>query len=200
MGFGVLRVINEDRVAPARGFSTHGHRDMEILTYVLAGALAHRDNLGNASTIRPGDVQRMSAGSGIMHSEVNPSPHEPVHLLQIWLLPHTQGLPPSYEERHFDAASKQGRLALLASSDGREGSVSWHTDATLYAGLFDGDAPFVWDMPVGRRVFVHLARGCLTVQGQRLQAGDAMALTDGVTLVLSEGEQAEVLVFDAGPL
>ncbi len=200
MGFGLLRVINEDRVAPARGFATHGHRDMEILTYVLEGALAHRDSLGNASTIRPGDVQRMSAGSGIMHSEANPSSHEPLHLLQIWLLPHTTGLPPSYDERHFDAASKQGRLVLLASTDGREGSVTWHTDAALYAGLFHGDAPFEWDMPKGRRVYVHLARGRLNVQGTTLDAGDAMALTEGGTLTFSDGEQAEVLVFDAGPL
>ncbi len=205
MGFGLLRVINEDRVAPARGFSTHGHRDMEILTYVLEGALAHKDSLGNASTIRPGDVQRMSAGSGIMHSEVNPDVNAPVHLLQIWLLPHTQGIAPGYEQQHVGDEPKQGRLALLASPDGREGSVVWHTDAALYAGLFDSGQPaYTWPMPAGRRVYVHLARGRLTVQGQPLAAGDALAIVpdgqDAAALVLSEGEQAEVLVFDAGPV
>lgn len=215
MGFGLLRVINEDRVAPARGFATHGHSDMEILTYVLEGALAHRDSLGNASTIRPGDVQRMSAGSGIKHSEVNPEAHQPVHLLQIWLLPHTQGIAPGYEQRFVDDEQKQGRLALLASPDGRDGAIVWHTDAALYAGLFDselpgvssggkGQSPYTWMMPAGRRVYVHLARGQLTVQGQVLNAGDALAIVpDSPTsapLVISEGDQAEVLVFDAGPV
>ena len=215
LGFGLLRVINEDRVAPARGFATHGHSDMEILTYVLEGALAHRDSLGHASTIRPGDVQRMSAGSGIKHSEVNPDPHQPVHLLQIWLLPHTAGIAPGYEQRHVGDEPKRGRLALLASPDGKDGSVVWHTDAALYAGLFDSSLPgvasggqgqpaYVWTMPAGRRVYVHLARGQLTVQGRVLSAGDALAIVpesqEEARLVLSDGEQAEVLVFDAGPV
>jgi len=205
MGFGNLRVINEDRVAPGRGFATHGHSDMEILTYVLEGALAHRDSLDNASTILPGDVQRMSAGSGIRHSEVNPSPRDGLHLLQIWFIPHTQGIEPGYEQRHVSAEQKQGHLKLLASPDGRDESVVWHTDASLYAGLFDeADADYTWKMPQGRGFYVHLARGQLTVQGQVLNAGDALTVlpTDDAdnTLTFSDGQGAEVLVFDAGPL
>jgi quercetin 2,3-dioxygenase len=207
MGFGNLRVINEDRVAPGRGFATHGHSDMEILTYVLEGALAHRDSLGNASTILPSDVQRMSAGSGIRHSEVNPSLRDGLHLLQIWVIPHTRGIAPGYEQRHVSAAQKQGHLKLLASVDGREESVVWHADASLYAGLFnDGAANYTWTMPAGRGIYVHLARGELTVQGHALKAGDALTIVPSDaraadnTLTFSKGQHAEVLVFDAGPL
>lgn len=207
MGFGYLRVINEDRVAAGRGFATHGHSDMEILTYVLEGALAHRDSLGHASTILPGDVQRMSAGSGIKHSEVNPSPRDGLHLLQIWVIPHTRGIAPGYEQQHVSAEEKRGRLKLLASTDGREESVVWHADASLYAGLFDeGDADHTWTMPAGRGIYVHLARGQLTVQGHTLKAGDAITVVptnaeaETNTLTFSDGQHAEVLVFDAGPL
>lgn len=210
MGFGLLRVINEDRVAPGRGFAMHGHQDMEILTYVLEGALAHRDSLGNASVIRPGDVQRMSAGSGIRHSEVNPDMHQGVHLLQIWLLPHTQGIAPGYAQQAVDRERMKGRLLLLASPEGRDGSVVWHTHASLYAGLFDQGLPggagqddVRVPLPAGRRWYVHLARGALQVQGQTMAAGDALAWVpdahEVAELVIGQGQQAEVLVFDAGP-
>ena len=196
MGFGPLRVINEDRVAPARGFGMHGHRDMEIVTYVLEGQLAHRDNLGNGATILPGDVQRMSAGTGIMHSEVNPSPREPVHLLQIWIQPKTQGIAPGYEQKHFDAADKRGKLRLVASPDGAEGSVTIHSDASIYAGLFDGDEHAEVPLDPARKAYVQVARGRIEVMGQALAQGDAIKIEGETLLTLARGEAAEVLVFD----
>jgi len=196
MGFGPLRVINEDRVQAGRGFGSHGHRDMEIITYILEGALAHKDSMGNGSTIRPGDVQRMSAGSGVMHSEFNPSKDEPTHLLQIWIEPDRRGVEPSYEETHFPVESRQGRLRLIASSDGREGSVTIHQDAAVYATLLDGEQAVTHAVAVGRRVYVHVARGEVVVNGQPLSAGDALMAEDERQLALEHGRGAEVLVFD----
>ena len=196
MGFGPLRVINEDRVEPGRGFGMHGHRDMEIVTYVLEGQLAHRDNLGNGATILPGDVQRMSAGTGIMHSEVNPSVHEPVHLLQIWIMPTQAGIQPGYEQKHFESQDKRGRLRLVASKDGREGSVTIHADAAIFSGLFDGDEQAEVPLEPARKAYVQVARGAITVQGQRLEQGDALKLQGESVLRLEDGEGAEVLVFD----
>ncbi|SHK55682.1 pirin family protein [Paraburkholderia terricola] len=198
--FGPLRVINEDRVAGGQGFGAHGHRDMEIVTYVLDGALAHRDSMGNGSTIRYGDVQRMSAGTGVMHSEFNASPEEPVHLLQIWVIPQRAGDPPGYEEKHFDAADKRGRLRVIASPDGRDGSVTIHADASIHAALIDGAEEARFALPQGRQAYVHVARGALTVNGEALQAGDAAKLTGVDTVTLEKGEDAEVLLFDLGPL
>jgi quercetin 2,3-dioxygenase len=194
--FGVLRVINEDRVAPGRGFGTHAHRDMEIISYVLDGALEHRDSMGNGSVMRPGDVQRMSAGTGVQHSERNPSADHPVHFLQIWLRPDHAGLRPDYEQKHFDAAEKRGRLRLVVSPDGADGSVRMNQDARLYAGLFDGNERATLDLASGRHAYVHLVRGALTVNEMRLAAGDALKLTDIQGLALSGGADAEVLVFD----
>lgn len=196
MGFGPLRVINEDRVAPGRGFGTHGHRDMEIVTYVLEGQLAHRDNLGNGATILPGDVQRMSAGSGIMHSEVNPDQRDPVHLLQIWIMPTENGIQPGYEQKHFGAGDKRGKLRLVASNDGRDGSVTIHADAAILSGLFDGDEKAELELNPARKAYVQVARGAITVQGQRLEQGDALKLQGESLLKLEAGEDAEVLVFD----
>jgi redox-sensitive bicupin YhaK (pirin superfamily) len=197
MGFGALRVINEDRVQPGQGFGTHGHRDMEIISYVLEGGLAHQDSMGNGSVIRPGDVQRMSAGTGVRHSEYNASDKDPVHFLQIWIEPDKRGVAPSYEEKHFDAASKRGRLRLIASADGREGSVRIHQDAELYAALVDGRESVTLEPKPGRRVYVHLVRGAAEVNGQPLQAGDAMKLTGADNKVrIEKGRDAEVLVFD----
>jgi redox-sensitive bicupin YhaK (pirin superfamily) len=195
-GFGPLLVINEDRVQPGKGFGTHGHRDMEIVSYVLAGALEHKDSIGNGSVIRPGDVQRMSAGTGVRHSEFNPSPREPVHFLQIWIQPAVAGIPPGYEEKHFDAPSKRGRLRLVASPDGRDGSVTVHQDACLYATLLDGAERAVHALAPGRKGYVHVARGRVTANGQALAAGDALKTTDVAELVLEDGADAEVLVFD----
>src|SRR5258708_5851663 len=166
MGFGPLRVINEDRVQPGKGFGTHGHRDMEIISYVLEGELAHKDSMGNGSVIRPGDVQRMSAGTGVHHSEFNPSPKNPVHFLQIWIEPDKRGVQPGYEEKHFDAASKRGKLRLIASSDGRDGSVRIQQDADLYATLLEGGDVLEHSLAKGRRAYVHVARGHVTVNGQ----------------------------------
>jgi redox-sensitive bicupin YhaK (pirin superfamily) len=194
--FGALRVINEDRVAPGRGFGTHPHRDMEIVSYVLAGELAHRDSMGTGSVIRPGDVQRMSAGTGVFHSENNPSPTQPVHFLQIWIQPDRQGVQPEYEQKHFDASEKRGRLRLVVSGDGAEGSLTMHQDARVYAGLFDGDEAATLAVAAGRRVYVHLVRGELTVQGTRLGGGDALKLTAVTQVDLRDGRDAEVLVFD----
>jgi redox-sensitive bicupin YhaK (pirin superfamily) len=194
--YGPLRVINEDRVQPGMGFGTHGHRDMEIISYVLSGELAHQDSIGNGSTIRPGDVQRMSAGSGIRHSEFNPSAHEPVHFLQIWIQPNVFGGRPSYEEKHFAEEQKRGRLRLIASADGAEGSVRIQQDARLYAGLFDGPEQAALELAPGRRAYVHLARGEAMVNGQRLQAGDALKLADEAQLRIAEGRAAEILLFD----
>jgi len=196
MGFGPLRLINEDRIAPGTGFGTHGHRDMEILSYVLEGALAHRDSMGNGSVIRPGDVQRMSAGRGVQHSEFNHEKQGATHFLQIWIEPNLRGSDPGYEEKHFDEASKRGRLALIASPDGREGSVRIHQDAIVYAGLFDGDEAAGLEIPAGRRLYVHVARGEIAVNGHRLCAGDAAKLSGEHRLSLDGGHAAEVLVFD----
>ena len=195
MGFGPLRVINEDRVAPGAGFGTHGHRDMEIVSYVLDGALAHKDSMGNGSTIVPGDVQRMSAGTGVMHSEFNRDAARVTHFLQIWIEPERRGLAPSYEQKHFTAEEKRGRLRLIASPDGAQGSVRVHQDARLYAGLFDGAERARLEVAPGRRSYVHVARGHLSVNGERLDAGDALK-TDARSLEIADGEGAEVLVFD----
>ena len=196
MGFGHLRVINEDRIQPGTGFGTHGHRDMEIISYVLEGALAHKDSMGNGSTIVPGDVQRMSAGKGVLHSEFNQARDGVTHFLQIWIEPNVSGIAPSYEQKHFDAASKRGKLRLLASPDGRDGSVTIHQDALLYAVLLDGTDRVVRRMRPGRRAYVHVARGTLTANGQALEAGDALKAAGAAELVLEQGRDAEVLVFD----
>lgn len=196
MGFGPLRVINEDRVAPGMGFGTHGHRDMEIISYVLEGELAHRDSMGNGSVIRPGDVQRMSAGRGVMHSEFNHAKTETTHFLQIWIQPDRTGIDPSYEEKRFEAADKRGRLRLVASPDGTDGSVVIHQDARVYAGTFDGDETAVLQVGAGRRAYIHVARGDVAVNGQKLGAGDAVMLTDEQSAALANGRAAEVLAFD----
>lgn len=196
MQYGPLRVINEDRIAPGRGFGTHGHRDMEIVTYVLDGGLSHRDSMGNGSTISPGDVQRMSAGTGVMHSEFNASKDAPLHLLQIWILPKRQGDQPGYEEKRFEEADKRGRLRVVASPDGRDGSVTIHSDASIHAGLFDGDERAQFALPAGRRAYVHVARGAVTVNGNALQAGDAAMIADVDTVTVENGDAAEVLLFD----
>lgn len=200
MHFGPLRVINEDRIAGGQGFGTHGHRDMEIVTYVLDGALAHRDSMGNGSTIRHGDVQRMSAGTGVRHSEFNASPDEEVHLLQIWVLPQRAGDQPGYEEKRFDAADKRGRLRVVASPDGRDGSVTIHSDASIYAALIDGAEHAALPLQAGRQAYVHVARGALTVNGEALGAGDAAMITDASQVTLEKGAAAEVLVFELGSL
>ncbi|KDC35683.1 pirin family protein [Bordetella bronchiseptica] len=196
MGFGPLRVINDDRIAAGRGFGTHGHRDMEIITYVLDGAIAHKDSMGSGSTIRPGDVQRMSAGRGVMHSEFNPQPDAATHMLQIWIEPDVAGIAPEYEEKRFPEADKRGRLRQLVSPDGADGSLRIHQDARLYAGLFDGTESAELPLAAGRRSWVHVARGSLVVNGQRLGAGDGLALQDEAAVRLGDGEGAEVLVFD----
>ena len=206
MGVGNLRVINEDRIAPGTGFGTHGHRDMEIVSYVLDGALAHKDSMGNGTAgtaesgvMRPGDVQRMSAGTGVRHSEFNHAADQPTHFLQIWLLPQRAGIEPGYEQKHFDAAAKRGRLALVASPDGREGSVTIHADASLRAGLFSGDERAELPLDPQRISYVHLVRGSLRVNDRQLQGGDALRLDHESTLLLEGGEDAEVLVFDLAP-
>jgi redox-sensitive bicupin YhaK (pirin superfamily) len=196
MGFGNLRVINEDRIAPGTGFGTHGHRDMEIVSYVVDGALAHRDNMGNGTTIVPGEVQRMSAGRGVMHSEYNHASNAETHFLQIWILPSRRGIEPGYEQKAFDAAAKRGRLRLVASADGRDGSVTVHADAALYAGLFDGGESARLAIAADRLAYVHLVRGALRANGQSLRAGDALKLDGEPQLVLDQGRDAEVLVFD----
>ena len=194
--FGPLRVINEDRVTPSQGFGTHSHRDMEIISYVLKGELAHKDSTGTSSTIRPGDVQRMSAGRGVQHSEFNPSASEGVHFLQIWIQPNVRGVAPSYEEKRFSAEEKRGRLRLIASPDRAEGSVLIQQDARVYAGLFDGDESANLGIGPGRRAYVHVARGAVTANGVALQAGDALKITAASKLTLAQGRDAEVLVFD----
>ena len=194
-GFGHLRVINEDRIQPGTGFGTHGHRDMEIISYVLEGELAHKDSMGNGSTIVPGDVQRMSAGKGVLHSEFNHA-RDVTHFLQIWIEPSVTGIPPSYEQKHFDAASKRGQLRLVASPDGREGSVTIHQDALVYAALLDGADRAVRRLQPGRRAYVHVARGRLAVNGKPLEAGDALKATQTAEIVLEKGKDAEVLLFD----
>jgi redox-sensitive bicupin YhaK (pirin superfamily) len=194
--FGPLRVINEDRVQAGAGFGTHGHRDMEIISYVLSGALAHKDSMGNGSTIRPGDVQRMSAGSGVRHSEFNPSQSEETHFLQIWIQPNQLNIAPSYEEKRFEPDQKRGRLRLIVSPDSADGSLLIHQDARVYAGLFNGPEQADLEVRPGRRIYVHLARGALTANGTALSAGDALRITEGTHLRLEEGRDAEVLVFD----
>jgi redox-sensitive bicupin YhaK (pirin superfamily) len=196
MEFGPLRVINEDRVAPGGGFGMHGHRDMEIISYVLEGELAHRDSIGNGSVIRPGDVQRMSAGSGIRHSEFNPSAAAQVHFLQIWIQPDVAGIAPSYEEKRFSAEEKRGRLRLIASPDQAEGSVLIHQNARVYSGLFDGAESAELKVGPDRLVYVHVARGNIEANGTALSAGDALKLSAESMLQLRNGAQAEVLVFD----
>ena len=198
--FGPLRVINEDFVAPASGFGTHGHRDMEIITYVLEGELTHKDSMASGgdqgAIIRPGDVQRMSAGTGVLHSEFNRSNDQRVHMLQIWIIPDVTGIKPSYEEKRFTPADKRGRLRLVASPDGRDGSVSIHADASLYAGLFDGAESATHRVAAGRRAYVHVARGSVVVDGTLLSAGDALKVTEAGDVTIESGRDAEVLLFD----
>jgi len=194
-GYGPLRVINEDRVQPGRGFGTHGHRDMEIISYVLEGELAHKDSMGTGSTIVPGDVQRMSAGNGVRHSEYNRDQAGVTHFLQIWIEPAVRGIPPSYEQKHFAEAEKRGRLRLIASPDGASGSVSIHQDARVYAGLFEGAERATHALAQGRLGYVHVARGRVKANGRSLEAGDALK-TDAVEIRIEGGEQAEVLLFD----
>jgi quercetin 2,3-dioxygenase len=202
MGVGNLRVINEDRIAPGTGFGTHGHRDMEIVSYVLDGELAHKDSMGNGTAggasgvIRPGDVQRMSAGTGVLHSEFNHAADRTTHFLQIWILPDRRGIAPGYEQKHFDAAGKRGTLRLVASPDGRDGSVTIHADAAIRVGLFDGAEAGEWPLDPQRLTYVHVARGKVQANGQALNAGDAVTLDGETALSLSHGEGAEVLVFD----
>ena len=196
MGYGNLRVINEDRIAPGTGFGTHGHRDMEIISYVLSGELAHRDTLGNVKGIPPGDVQRMSAGRGVMHSEFNHAKDRTTHFLQIWIEPNVTGIEPSYEQKRFGDEDKRGRLRLGASPDGAEGSVQMHADARMYAGLFDGAEAARLALDPTRLAYVHLVRGELTVNGTPLVAGDAARLQGESELTLAQGRDAEVLVFD----
>lgn len=197
MGFGPLRVINEDVVEPGRGFDTHGHSDMEIITYVLDGAVAHKDSLGNGSEIRPGDVQRMSAGSGIRHSEYNPSKTAPLHLLQIWLLPNQTGLTPSYEQKAFADSEKRDRLRLIVSGDGREGSVTIHQDADLYATVLSEGASVTHTLAKGRLAWVQVARGEVELNGETLKAGDGASVRDETTLTLKgRAAESEVILFD----
>ncbi|MBK8534005.1 MAG: pirin family protein [Candidatus Competibacteraceae bacterium] len=196
MGFGPLRVINDDRIIPGAGFDTHGHQDMEIVSYVLEGALAHRDSLGTGSVIRPGDVQRMSAGTGIQHSEFNPSQTDPVHFLQIWIIPDRAGYPPSYEQKYFGAAEKRGRLCLVASCEGRAGSVTLHQDVDLYAALLDGEDVTEFDLREGRLAWIQVAQGEMCVNGQLLSEGDGLAIDESGWLRLEGAQTAEVLLFD----
>jgi redox-sensitive bicupin YhaK (pirin superfamily) len=196
MGYRNLRVINEDRIAPGTGFGAHGHRDMEIVSYVLSGALGHRDSLGNGATIVPGEVQRMSAGTGVRHSEMNAAPDQPTHFLQIWIQPDRLGIAPGYEQKAFADADKRGALKLVAGPGGADGAVTLHADARLYAGLFDGDERATLSLPAGRHAYVHVVQGALTVNGTPLSAGDAAMLDDETAVELRDGRAAEVLVFD----
>lgn len=196
MGWGNLRVINEDRVAAGAGFGTHGHQDMEIISYVLDGELAHKDSMGNVESIPPGDVQRMSAGTGVMHSEFNHKKDQTTHFLQIWILPNKRGVQPGYEQKAFGAADKRGRLRLVASPDGAESSVSMSADARLYAGLFDGAESAELTLDPARKSYVHLVRGSLEVNGQSLSGGDAAMISGESRVNLTGGRDAEVLVFD----
>ena len=199
IGFSDLRVINEDRVAPGQGFGKHPHRDMEIFSYVLEGALAHSDSMGTGSTIKPGDVQLMSAGSGVTHSEFNGSGESPVHFLQIWIVPEQAGGAPIYQQRHFSDADKRGRLALIISPDGRDESLRIQQDASVYAGLFDGDESATLTLDGDRHAYVHVARGSIALDGVKLQAGDGVRLRHARSLRLDAGDNAEVLVFDLRP-
>ncbi len=196
MGYGPLRVINDDKVEPGQGFGTHGHRDMEIITYVLDGALEHKDSMGNGSIIRPGNVQRMSAGTGVRHSEFNPSRDAGVHLLQIWIEPKITGVKPGYEEKQFGPAEKKGQLRLIASPDGREGSVTIHQDATVYAAMLDGKDAVTHRLAPGRRAYVHVARGAVKVNGTALKGGDGARIENESSIGLKDAREAEVLLFD----
>jgi quercetin 2,3-dioxygenase len=196
VGFGPLRVINEDRVAPGQGFGTHGHRDMEIISYVLEGELAHKDSMGNGSVLRYGDVQRMSAGSGVRHSEFNHSKDAPVHFLQIWIEPNVTGIAPEYEEKHFDPESKQGKLRLIASAEGCDGSVLLHQDADMYASILNGSDQVEHPLAPGRNAYLHVIRGYLVANGVVLSAGDALKVAGESAVTLSQAEAAEVLLFD----
>ena len=200
--FGPLRVINEDFIAPSSGFGTHGHRDMEIITYVLEGELTHKDSMSSGgqagAVIRPGDVQRMSAGTGVLHSEFNKSDDTPVHLLQIWIMPNVRGIAPGYEEQRFADADKRGRLRLVASPDGRDGSVTIHADAALHVGRFDGVETATHRVAEGRTAYVHVARGAVVVAGTALEAGDALKIHTAGEVVIEAGEDAEILLFDLG--
>ena len=195
-GFGNLRVINEDRIAAGRGFGTHSHQNMEIISYVLSGELAHKDSMGNVKGIPPGDVQRMSAGTGVTHSEFNHAAGQTTHFLQIWILPDERGIAPSYEQKTFTAAEKRGALRLVASPDGAQGSVTVHADAALYAGLLDGTEAVSQPLNPLRKTYVHLVRGALRVNGHPLVTGDAALLENESSLALTDGQDAEVLVFD----
>lgn len=198
MGFRALRVINEDRVEPGKGFDTHSHRDMEILSYVIEGALEHRDSMGNGSIIRPGELQLMRAGTGVTHSEYNPSGSEPVHFLQIWVLPSAEGLEPAYEQREFPEAERRGRLRLVASSDGTDGSLRIHQDVSLYAALLGPDETLVHELPPGRFAWLQLVKGELSVNGTALSAGDGAALSDEARVELTGTTSSEALLFDLG--
>ena len=198
--FGPLRVINDDYIAPGQGFGTHGHKDMEIVTYVLEGAVAHKDSLGNAGNIVPGEVQRMSAGRGIMHSEFNPNAGQRTHLLQIWIIPDRTGGSASYEQKAYDASEKRGKLRLVASPDGAEGSVTIQQNARMYAGLFDGGESSTHTLAAGRLAYVHVARGAVTVNGVALNEGDAVKIENEASVRIDKGSQAEVLLFDLPPL
>ena len=196
MHFGPLRVINEDWVAAETGFGMHPHRDMEIVTYILEGELTHQDSMGHKEVIRPNEVQRMSAGTGVMHSEHNRHPTDTCHLLQIWLMPDQRNLTPEYEQTAFDPAEKRGKLRLVAAPDGAQGAVTIHTDARLYAGLFNGDEAATHALADNRMAYVHVARGTIYVNGEALSAGDALMLRDEPAVVLRQGQNAEVLLFD----
>jgi redox-sensitive bicupin YhaK (pirin superfamily) len=196
MGFGALRVINEDRVEPGAGFDTHGHKDMEIISYVLDGALEHKDSIGTGSIIRPGDVQRMSAGTGIRHSEFNPSDDAPVHFLQIWIVPERAGIEPGYEQKAFPPAERSGALRLVGSRDGRDGSLTIHQDVDLYSALLDTDGAVAFEVRPGRQAWLQVARGALAVNGQWLRAGDGLGVTEPGPLTIAASEPGEVLLFD----
>ena len=196
MGFGALRVINDDIIGPGQGFGAHPHRDMEILTYVLSGAVQHEDSSGGGGVIRPGEVQRMSAGTGVVHSERNASRDEPLHLLQIWIVPESRGIPPRYEQKKFPLEDRRGKLRLLASRGGREGSVDIHQDASLWGALLDGAEKVSFELKPSRKAWLHVARGSVELNGKRLGAGDGAAIADERALLLSGGEKAEVLLFD----
>ncbi|HEY5376148.1 MAG TPA: pirin family protein [Polyangiaceae bacterium] len=198
MGFRSLRVINDDSVAPGKGFPTHSHRDMEIITYVLDGALEHKDSMGNGSVMKPGDVQRMTAGTGVGHSEFNGSRSEPVHFLQIWVLPEARNLPPSYEQKHFSKEDRRGLLRVVASREGTDGAVQVHQDMKLLAGLFGAGDSVSYALPAGRHAWLHVARGKIRVNGHDLEAGDAVQASEGAALSLSDASDAEVLLFDLG--
>jgi hypothetical protein len=198
MGFRALRVINEDRVAPGRGFGTHGHREMEIVSYVLDGALAHKDSTGTGSVIRPGDVQRMSAGTGVTHSEMNASRSEPVHFLQIWLLPNVRGIAPGYEQKTFATAAEHGRLHVIASPEGRDGSVTIHSDAVIHAGVFGAGESTERPLASGRHAWIQVARGSARVNGRPMSAGDGAAVSNEPSVRIEGVDGAELLVFDLG--